>query len=259
MLTVELKQGLGDCLVAAASIQRLGEIKGEKINFITNSAIEPLLRFHPNITYLSTGIPDITLKWSSNLGQNIFPLHTMQRFSIQLGFFLDPTRTLDIYNEHGMLKNKQTRNLICINTSSKEEKRRFIPDWCINLIESESKIYGNDIVYIGNCGDRPSISNIEEMTKLLLSCRLFIGPVSFPYHLASALKCKSLTFFSYMPSYKFSDFINTTPIDSNRECVKTCEEDERSTRSKEQCFMSKCKAVDYNKEDILTKLSGLIK
>lgn len=250
-MNIELKEGLGDCIIAGAAIQEYARKTNQKIGFITNNSLEPLFKYHPNIEFLLTGQADKKLLWASQLrdiGINVYPAHTIQRFSHQLGFTIDPTKTLDIYNQNGKVVNRPLSKVVCINTHSKETTRRFIPDSIINLLESELKVFGYEPVFIGSC-NRNSVQNINEMIDLLTKCKLFIGPVSFPYHLASALKCKSITFFSYMPYWKFSDFLNTIPIFSKRSCVADCEEFERKLRVENSC-LNGCKAIDYDKDEV---------
>lgn len=256
MFTVKLTQGLGDCIVAGGVIQEYAKLKNERVKFITNPLLECVFKDHPQIEFATTGTPDIELKWASQLNVNVFPLHTTQRFSTQLGFYSDPTSTLDIHNKDITSIELHNKELV-INTHSKDLTRRFLPEKIINKIESHAQVFGYKIKYVGNCNGRDSECDIMTMMKLMKSCKLFIGPVSFPYHLASALKTKSLTFFSFMPEWKFSDFINTRGIQSDRPCVPLCETHERKMRSEENCF-SMCKATDYDNDKLNTILREML-
>ena len=236
--------GLGDCLLAAASLQYLDA----DCYFKTNPLLKPLFECHPNIIYKEDSYDpnsgsDINFKWVSQIhNKDLYPLHTMQRFSSQLGFYIDPTDVFTVYNSKGNRSiNEPTRPTICINQFSNEPTRRYIPDEYLDLIV---KRYNYEIVWIGS-NNRDSVTDIREMVNQLLSCKLFIGPVSFCYHLASCLRTKSVLFTNYMPEHKFSHFFNTTAINpKNSPCRFTCEKDNV------QCKVG-CGAQVYDKQLML--------
>ena len=200
----------------------------------------------------------LELKWVSQMNEKPYSLHTMQRFSSQLGFMIDPTNLVNLYDESGkIIKNEPKEKIICINLFSKERERRFIPQDSFNIILSMAEKLGYKVEFIGDCGDQSDIQSIEQMLEKLKTAKLFIGPVSFCYHLAAAIDVNCLTFFSYMPYWKFSHFSKTTPIYSSRECVLSCEEKEQEMRTKNNCF-HQCLATTYDKEEIEQKLIKLL-
>lgn len=256
LFKVRLTEGLGDCLVAAAALQY--HRPSTKIGYITSSLLEPVFRHHPTIVPFYD-MPEgnyFQLKWVSQMmreGVNLYGLHTTQRFSYQLNYMIDPTLTMDIYDEKDKIVCDKSSKVVAINTTSAEFTRRRITAEQVEIILEEVLDAGFDPVFIGNCGEYDGIQDIQTCIDILRTCKLFIGPVSFSYHLASALKCKSLLFCQYMPYYKFSDFINTTSIYSSKSCVQFCEEKEQEMRTQENCF-DFCKAIDYPESTIREKL-----
>lgn len=253
--SVELKNGLGDCIVAAASIQEYARKNKIKIDFHTNEKLNFLFDGHPNINIKNEN-SNFKLKWVSQLQHNLYSLHTMQRFSYQMGFFIDPVEVLDIYVKGQLQKAKKNKKFICVNQFSAEKNRRYIPDETIEIIEKEIKKNGYECVYIGDC-NKQSIKNIEECVKLLLECKFFIGPVSFLYHLASSLRVDCLLLTNYMPEYKFSHFFNTISVNPERKCYFRCEELESRIRKENECW-DRCKAADYNEEELIKKINYYI-
>ena len=250
--TVELTSGLGDCIVAGAAIQALGRNNNLSVNFKTNPILDFLFNGNPNIkTTDKEG--NIRLKWVSQYkDKNLYPLHTMQRFSYQLGFFIDPTDVLDVYINKKKIINNPSNKTILINPLSAEYNRRYIPSNIIDNIEKLCIEKGYEVVYIGD-SYKESTKDIKTCTALLENCKLFIGPVSFYYHLASALRVKSILFTNYMPEHKFSHFFNTISINPTLGCVNLCEEREKEYRTENNCW-NKCKAIDYNLAEIKEKL-----
>lgn len=232
MKTYKLTSGLGDCLIAGAALQALDT----KVKFITNPLLKPVFEYHPTIEFATDGSPDLTFQWVSQLSTNLYALHTMQRFSVQAGLYVDPTNVLKIYDQnHNQLIG--SGDLIVVNEESAEVNRRYIPNRYIERIEA---INGGkyEIKYIGN-GPRSTCRDIGEMIQVLLRAKVFIGPVSFCYHLASCLHVKCILFTGYMPPHKFSHFFNTTAITANAPCSFMCEEQRR------QCSES-CQALNYD-------------
>lgn len=241
--------GLGDCLLAAASLQYLDK----DCYFKTSPLLKPLFETHPNIIYKEDAYDpnshlDINFKWVSQIhNKDLYPLHTMQRFSSQLGFYIDPIDVFTVYNSKGNRSiNEPTRPTICINQFSNEPTRRYIPDEYLDMILDQYSNY--EIIWIGS-NSRESVTNIPEMVDHLLNCKLFIGPVSFCYHLASCLRTSSVLFTSYMPEHKFSHFFNTTAINpiAGADCRFHCE------RVNEQCEVG-CKAHIYDKMSMLVNI-----
>lgn len=251
MKTFKLTSGLGDCLIAGASLQKLNR----PVNFITNPLLEPVFRHHPTIKFFSYGKHDFEFKWVSQIkDKNLYALHTMQRFSSQIGFYIDPTEVLNIYNENGqqiLNKNKWT---IVINQYSAEGERRCIPAKYINMIEEI--IDGDYKIELVGKNDHPyrhnSITDISKIMDSLANCKLFIGPISFCYHLAACYRTPSVLFTSYMPPHKFSHFTNTTHITANAQCSFMCEQ------NNVRCLPD-CMAYSYNDEEIYNILHRKIR
>lgn len=249
MLTkYQLMGGLGDCLLAGAALQSLGR----NVEFITNPLIKSLFEYHPTIKYSeSYNEVDYEFKWVSQIKyKNLYALHTMQRFSSQLGFYIDPTNVLNIYDGYGQIINDSSKKIICINQFSAEKSRRQIPhfymEYILSLIPSDYQV-----IWIGE-NEKESFKDISTIVSLLRNCSLFIGPVSFCYHLASCIRTKCLLFTSYMPAHKFSHFFNTTSIEPlNSPCRFTCEKDNFSCTTW-------CKALEYDKMDIEYNLKKIL-
>lgn len=254
--SIEIKEGLGDCLLVAACAQEYYKIFNKRLDFITSPLLEPILKDNLCFNFKTEGTADLSIKWPSQLSNNIFRLHTLHRFSIQMGFYIDPTKTVDIIVNKEIQTNINKKRFICINVFSAEKTRRFIPDKYINLIENFCVKHNFEIKWVGS-NTRQSTYDIQECVKLLTECSLFIGPVSFLYHLAAAIKCTCLLFCSYMPYYKYSHFIDCHHIVSSRACVLQCEEKETEMRQQNNCF-SFCKATEYSESEILQKLSMLL-
>ena len=238
--------GLGDCLIAGAALQKLGT----PVKFITNSLLEPVFRYHPTIKFVYDGADPFEFKWVSQIkDKNLYGLHTMQRFSSQIGLYLDPMDVLNIYNVDK--KPMRSNGLkIVVNECSAEGERRHIPPKYMDMID---EIVDGDfaIEYIGACR-RPSYTNIINMMNALCEAKLFIGPVSFCYHLASCFHASSVLFTGYMPPHKFSHFFNTTSIASGAQCTFRCEE------MRSSC-LSNCGAYNYNDEEVYNILKKEIR
>lgn len=253
-----IQQGLGDCLIAAAVCQKLSRLNNNsKVKFHTNKLIHCLFDGHPNIE-ITEDLPTFSFKWPSQINRSLFNLHTMQRFASQLNMMIDPTDVVDIYVKGNHIVNKQS-NIVCINDCSAEPTRRFIPKHIVELLYEEITKKGYEVYFIGNSmvNKSQSYSDISKCVDLLKNSKLFIGPVSFQYHLASALRTKCMLFTSYMPYYKYSHFFNTEHISSNMNCVKNCEEFENLIRNENDCW-SGCKAIEYDVNEIKFKLNKLL-
>lgn len=248
--SIKLTKGLGDCLIAGAAVQKLSLLTNRKIKYVTDPRLEFLFENHPNIEYAKSSSNPFELKWVSQYQNNLYPLHTMQRFSSQLGFYLDPTETLKFYDNNGIITNNPKNRLVCINQFSAEKSRRFIPQKYTDSAKSICENKGYEVIILGELNIANSLSFLRETS-------LFIGPVSFLYHLASCIGTKSLLFISYMPEHKFSHFSNTTSIIPKRKCSYLCEENETQFRNENDCW-GQCKAIDYNFEDFLDKLNQLL-
>jgi len=251
MKTFRLMGGLGDCLISGAALQRL-EVP---VGFITNPKLKPIFEHHPTIKLMENVDNAHTFRWVSQIKEvNLYGLHTMQRFSSQVGLYLDPTDVLNIHKADGsVITNKGNwSGPILINQYSAEGTRRSIPSKYIGMIE---EIVDGDfeIKYIGENGpNKKSTINIPDMIDILTECRLFIGPVSFCYHLAACLRTKSILFTSYMPPHKFSHFYKTTHITANSICSLTCEE------RRSACTLE-CDAFKYDDEEVYSILVKTIK
>lgn len=238
MVTYRLTEGLGDCLIAAACCQELSIRTSRKIGFITNPLLVPYLGENNYIDIKEDKGDFIQLKWVSQLDQPTYALHTSQRFSHQMGFMIDPTKVVDLFirQKHGSVVrlNNSGRNeasYICINKTSKEAGRRFLSKEMLLYIEEWCTQRGLGVVYIGDGGT----TKIDRCITYLEGCRFFIGPVSFMYHLASAIHTPCLLATGYMPDYKFSHFFNTISLPSPKWCVSNCESDEEWNRSSVGC------------------------
>jgi len=255
-MRIKLMEGLGDCLVAGAGIQALAKYNNTKIDYITSPILKPVFNYHPYINFATGDGEDIQLKWVSQLKKpEFYHVHTINRFALQLGMSLDPTTTMDIYNSDGKICNTPDKSTVCINVFSKEKSRRYIPSNILDEILAICYSKNLEVIWLGDCGSYKSITDISQSIDALSHTKLFIGPVSFQYHLASCLNVKSMCFFSYMPYWKFSDFKNTTPIYGNLPCINFCEEFESINRTQMQCHGG-CK-VSYDYRLVRSILEGL--
>jgi ADP-heptose:LPS heptosyltransferase len=258
-----ITEGLGDCLIAGASAQRLAINKKEKVRLHTNPLLAPVFESNPYVELLDSSQGCQKLLWPSQFHtkkekEEYFNLHTMQRFSKQMGFIINPSDTLSYYQNGKIQLNSPCKKAVCINQYSAEKNRRFIPDQYINLLIRLLSEMGYEIIFIGdNESGRHSISNVQESINALLDCALFIGPVSFQYHLAAMLKVSCLTFFSYMPYWLYAHFDCTYPIYSTNSCVIPCEIREQQTRDSVNCWGG-CRAVYYNEELIKIQLKLIL-
>lgn len=255
--SVGIKEGLGDCLIAAACVQEYNKQFNKNIKFISSPILEPIFRDNPLLNFTSEGKPDLKLLWASQLDKKLYRLHTIQRFSTQMGFYADPTAVVDIYMNGKVVINNSSSKIICINSISAEKNRRFIPKDIVDHLVNYFNNIGYSIVWIGDNYSNNTIKDIKECVNLLEACSLFIGPISFQYHLASSIKTKCLLFTSYMPYYKYSNFINVEHVHSKRPCVFSCEEYEYINRKENDCF-DRCKAVEYSIKDIEFKIEKLL-
>lgn len=234
-------EGLGDCIIVGAVLEHSNL---EEVKFFTSPKIHFLFKDHPKIKIVDHLNDEVfNFKWVSQMNdKSLYDLHTMQRFSTQLEYLISPRNTLSIYKGKDKVLNAPVGKKICINRFSAEKHRRYIPDECLKLILEKFKDY--EIVYLGHDG----ISNIEEANKHIIECSLFIGPVSFYYHLAECYNTKCLLFTGYMPPSKFSHFKNTIAIHNySSACSMDCE------KSRDQCFIS-CDALKYKLNTLETYL-----
>lgn len=250
MKTFKLMGGLGDCLLVGAVLQKLDR----PVDFITNKLLEPVFEHHPKINFFSNGNAQYEFKWVSQIKEkNLYGLHTIQRFSSQLGFYLDPTEVLNVYGENGLPIINRGGFDIVVNQYSAEGHRRCIPDKYVDMIyeiadgDFAVKLIGsNDLKY----GE--STTSIKSMIDLLSGAKLFIGPVSFCYHLAACLRVNSVLFTSYMPPHKFSHFTNTAHITANAQCSFMCEQNNRAC-------LPDCMAYSYDDDEVYKTLCKKIK
>jgi len=234
MVTYRLTEGLGDCLIAAACCEELSKRTGQRVGFKTSPLIAPFLGRNECLDLNSTEEP-VQLKWVSQMNDpGAYSLHTSQRFSTQMGFMIDPTKVVNLYNPHNQvvvasntaLRHSPKGNFICINKASKEKGRRYLSDRVCEVIEEFAKTMGLGTAYLGDGG----CTDITQCVCHLEDCKFFVGPVSFMYHLASALRVPSVLLTGYMPDYKFSHFFNTVSLRSRKWCTAECEVNEKSIR-----------------------------
>jgi ADP-heptose:LPS heptosyltransferase len=254
--SVKLTSGLGDCLIAGGMLQTYSSLINKKITYITSPVLEPILKFHPDIEYRFSGEADIQLLWAGQLKSRPYELHTIQRFSSQLGFYADPVNTLRLYDSACPIKHTRNSNIVCINVSSAEAHRRYIPEDYINFIVELCGKHGLEPTFIGN-GVQGSVTNLKEQVELLRNCALFVGPVSFPFHLAGCILTPSLLFVNYMPAYKLSHFINVESVEPTQVCRHTCEKEWDIFKHYIGCHY-KCIATSYSKEEIQFKFNKLL-
>lgn len=251
MRSYKLMGGLGDCLLIGAILERLNE----SVIFETHPLLEPIFKYHPTIKLGKLDPQNgYEFRWPSQIDNKLFRLHTMQRFAHQIGEFIDPTDVLRIYNQNGrhLINNGKSSTIIAVNQYSSEGSRRCIPDEYIDLIE---QVLGDKytIQYIGSNSPKnssKSITHIPDIINLLIDAKMFIGPVSFCYHLASCLHVPSILFTSYMPPHKYSHFFNTTSIGTNSPCLFKCEEERKSC-------ISSCGAFNYDRENVIRILEKI--
>lgn len=255
--SVLIKEGLGDCLVAAGCVQEFSK-KNRKLKFCTSEKLKDILSTNPYFEYSKSDEADLHLKWPSQIDKNLYNLHTNQRFAQQMNFTIDATKTVDIFIKNKLIENKNNEKFICINSLSAEESRRFIPTKYLNFIQDYCDKHNYKIFWIGKNNRNDEIVDILKCCELLENCSLFIGPVSFQYHLAAAIKSNCLLFCSYMPYYKYSHFNKTNHIFSKRNCVSNCESNEQELRNINDCW-NECKAIDYDYEEIDFFLKNILK
>lgn len=255
MESYTLKEGLGDCLIAAAAIEAKARLLKTKIGYNTNELLHKYFESHPYIELKSYGTQ---LLWPSQTinPSEYFNVHTVQRFAKQIGVNVFPSTTVNLYSSGKTISHIGKKDYVCINVFSAERNRRFIDNDTLQSIQevcSNKKIH---IKYIGTCDRKDQIQDIDTIIEQLINCTLFIGPVSFCYHLASAIKVPCLLLGNYMPSYKFSNFTNTYSLDSSLDCIHNCENDEKNMRNKMNCW-NMCKAIP-DKNRVIKLLEELI-
>lgn len=247
--------GLGDVLILGAALQVRGEMLDEVQYLVTNPVLEPIFRDHPHIDLTEERGDEKMIVWPSQLPQKgAFNWHTMNRFAHQLGLQLSPHDTMDIWQgeEKVLACIDESSPYILVNDTSAERTRRYIPLENLETIEAVADEWGYDVRYIGATNtDKPTVTDIPEMIELMRGASCFVGPVSFPYHLAGCIGTPSVCFFSYMPEIKFSHAFNTTPVNPSEpyDCVWECERDERAQRGFMNCW-DRCHAVNYHPMDI---------
>lgn len=260
---VSLTEGLGDCIILAGVLEQYSKLINSPITFHTSDLLIPFFEDNPYINPVSTKDSSfLDIKWVSQLNNpQVYNLHTAHRFSIQLGFYSDPSYTPSLYQDGKLLQNNKSLKSICINSLSKEYNRRFIPREHIQFIRDYVKPKGYTISFIGNNYPELHSSNASILESLynILNCKLFIGPVSFWYHFAESINATSILYTGYMPGYRFSHFKNTHYLESDRNCRHICEREERNgIRNQIGCHSLCFASEEIKKEDLYHTLDKLL-
>lgn len=250
--------GLGDVLILGAALQVKGFWEDEVQELVTNPVMAPIFKDHPFIDLVKENGTEQQILWPSQIYTDPkikqWNYHTMNRFASQVGVNLAPHDTLNIYNDLNIVEwdpNNESKTIL-INHTSAETTRRYIPKPIIDRIVKEAKIDDLEVIHIGSCHPGyESVTDIAEMMDLMTKCALFIGPVSFPMHLAGAIGVPTVAFFSYMPEHLFSHISRTFAVNPRKtyDCVLECERNELACRNKMDCH-DRCKAVDYDIDEI---------
>jgi|GEM_PF-4075741 len=239
----KLMGGLGDCLVVAATLQKINA----PLKFQTNELLNPIFAHHPTIHATQEILnPVFQFGWVSQMrNKDVYSMHTMHRFGHQIGIYPDPTEVLKIYDAYGKQKiHQRDEDTILINDLSAEHKRRYVPRDVLQLVKENFPEHR--IEHIGR-SQWESCQDIPQMIEKLLRCSFFVGPISFCYHLASCLRVPSLLCCGYMPEHKFSHFFNTETISMHTSCSFTCERDRGSC-------LEDCVIMQYDKDIVQAKI-----
>lgn len=257
------KVGLGDCLLVAACAQEYYKKYNKKLKYVTSPIVRDILKENPYFQIVDNCKVDLTLKWYSEINRsNLSKFHTLQRFSMQMGFYIDPTAVVDIYLDGNHILNTPSKKYVCLNSLANERTRRYIPEKYVDFMVDYIKSKGYEVIWTGDNYTSDTVKDVKACALLYKDCSLFIGPVSFQYHLAAAVRAPSLLFCSYMPFYKYSHFIMTDHVYSTRNCVYRCEEkcddNDKQMRRENDC-LEFCRAVDYDETEIIVKLNKYLK
>jgi ADP-heptose:LPS heptosyltransferase len=246
VLTVSLGGGMGDCIAAAAAVQYKARNENTKIYFNGPPSLQPILKNHLDILLGHGGEEEVALKWGSQYEENIWHLHIKQKYSYQLGFFIDPTYTVDIFDESGeVISCDESEKHVLINSLSSLPSKRAIPLDIIERVivpmlvergytyEFIGSHYGN----LQNFSSGKSLttfrgqssqvsdsdSDIESCIQKIKKSKLFIGPISGMAYLAEALGIPRMIFCSSVPYFKDMSFEKLTPIMQQEPCILDCE------------------------------------
>jgi len=224
MKTVKFLTGgeLGDTIVAGGVLQLAAKEKNERFEFYCNSAYHSIFDGNPYITCLpfdANKETDITFLYPSQYYKkynvNIWHLHIAQRYSMQMGFFIDESYTLDIYQDNAIIKNQPKEKTVAINLYSRQPDRRHVPDVIFDdeilplILE-----LGYSPIFVGACGtfDYKSTTDLREIINILKETTLFIAPISGLEFIASCLNTRTMLFSSSVPYYRDCHFKNIIPI-----------------------------------------------
>lgn len=261
---VKITEGLGDCLIAAEAVSQYGKKHHHRIRFATDGRLVPYLHGNSWLIVEDANTVDTSdyfhLKWASQLNNpEVFNLHTIQRFSVQLGFLADPEKTIAIHDNQGNWiyndlstdnNHIHVENTLVINQYSAEKNRRYLHD---DQVEEVIKVAQTidpkiEIKYVGD--NHPLASSecdIDRGIRLVANARLFVGPISFWYHLACAVNTRNILFTSYMPASKFSNghsIVVSPKINTATICSHMCEREEQVQRELMLC-RDRCRIPDH--------------
>lgn len=260
MLNVVLKEGLGDSIAAAACLQLKSFNEKITINYVGHPALREVLKYHPTIKWSSeTQSDSIYLKWASSVKENIWPLHIKQKYSYQLGFFIEPTYCLNYYNEYGnIIKNQATRKLVLINTLSNAPGRRNVPRHILEeVILPELDRCGYTWKFIGSHYNTNTNTNVIDCINELSTASLYIGPVSGMSFVAEMLNIKRIIFCSCVPYYRDMSCKNLYPVMMDQECIYDCEYANTDLYKQMQCNDRVCNGT-FSKDKVLQVLKGVL-
>ena len=254
-------------MAAAACCQYKAINDGIKIRLVTTGTMEPVLRWNPWVEWGDHVNSDevIHLQWASQYKENIWHLHIKQKYSYQMGFFIDPTYTVSIFDDNGVeMKNDPNEGYdVLINTMSSLPSKRWIPDYIVGTIIDECEGADFNVKFVGSHTDDRTTKDIDLCIQLMRKAHLYIGPISGMAYLAEAMKMERMIFCSSVPYYKDMSFDKLTPIMQNEPCILDCEHSRFKNDKEEEMYEEMgCGAIDckatFTESQIVTRLRELL-